>query len=362
MQDIDFDEIDRAVHSLKKSDVPVQGAVRPAQMTVPASEPVVVEPVAVIEVTPVAAPTIAEATVVERSSLQSPASPAVRRSSGRFMDVVHPSSDMRPEVPARVEPVVVAPQKQEGAERQQQVVAVEPTAEKTSAFHWPDPIDLSAAGIVAPTTAETVVIPDAPAVLVVDSPIDEVDHAPLESPFLAGTKIEKRPLGAFSGADADLPLLEDPLPFSTDENAEASPEMLELVDNEEVPEELHESLLGLDAHEAVEHQDELLLEAQNPPDAVADTAATDWVTSTAYVAPEPVMAGPTSIPQQYTELPTAIPEQTGSIFDTEAYHQPLARPAKKHSGALVIVWIVALILVGGGIGVGVYFFLLPMLG
>lgn len=76
MKDIDFDELDRAVHSAtnggnSKSDDNTR------------SEPA---PVDNESITPASSP------------VRPPVSLATRRSSGRFMDVVHPSSDMRTKV------------------------------------------------------------------------------------------------------------------------------------------------------------------------------------------------------------------------------------------------------------------------
>jgi len=143
VNDIDFDELDRAVSS----------TLTPPAVTDAPSLP-----------DPVAAP--------------STMSPAARRG-GRFMDVVHPSSDMRGAstptprpaslaVPARP-PAVVEP--------------IEPSA-------WPDPID----------------VPNGP--------------APLESPFLADAKVEKRPLGG-----SDQPL-EPVIDFQVETEPQPEPEIM----------------------------------------------------------------------------------------------------------------------------------------
>jgi hypothetical protein len=172
-------------------------------------------------------------------------------------------------------------------------------------------------------------------------------------------KVEKRPLGAFSGADEGLQLIEDPIPGFAETTPEPTPAATPetqpaeapawVEEPTEVPPELHESLLMLDAHDDDE-EDELLLEAINPPDVIPAPSV------------ETAQVGPTSITQQYTEQPSTASQPSGSIFDTEAYHQPLAHPAKKRSGVLIAVLILALILVGGGIGALVYFFVLPSLG
>ncbi|HEY8886023.1 MAG TPA: hypothetical protein VIM31_00790 [Candidatus Microsaccharimonas sp.] len=359
MQDIDFDEIDRAVNSITNTNPEVSthtSSVINSAVVIsePATEPAV------------QSPTLAP----------SSPSPAMRRSSGRFMDVVHPSSDMRPATGDRPS-ASSAPSlhREEVAEREVVAVRPEPAATASAAFHWPDPIDLAAESTpaFAPEPVET--ISDAtvePAAEVVEEPAepaaaldqsieddfeDEEEASPLESPFLTDAKVEKRPLGAFSGADADLPLLEDPIPFSINSApqpevvAEAEPEVVELAheEHEETPHELHPELLALDGHGVDETEDEALLLATNPPDPIPTTV-------------DAITAGPTSITQQYTEQPSTASQPSGSIFDTEAYHQPLTHTTKKRSGVLVAVWIVALILVGGGIGAGIYFVVLPMLG
>ena len=70
--------------------------------------------------------------------------------------------------------------------------------------------------------------------------------------------------------------------------------------------------------------------------------------------------GPTSITQQYKEQPSSN-QQSGAIFDTESYHQPVIKPAHKKSSWLIIVWILLLVLLGAAAGWAVYTFVLPML-
>jgi len=326
MQDIDFDEIDRAVNSVTNR--------------VPEAE-VTVAPVSIPEPTPV--PDVVAQPVVPTPSL------AARRSSGRFMDVVHPSSDMRPQTSSasslprqEVDRTVVA-------ERQ------EPAAATGAAFHWPDPIDMfeeqpavepPVEPLAAPTLEET------PSVL--PSPMIFDEPAPLESPFLSDTKVEKRPLGAFSTAEAEseIPLLEDfPAPTMSQELETTLSDEMPLISETEaesaadMPRELHEDVLLLEAHGVDEPAPELVTLGATPIATVAET---------------PI--GPTSITQQYQEHPSTDSQPSGSIYDTEAYHKPLAHPAKKHSSLLIIIWIIALIIFGGGIGVAINFLVLPTLG
>jgi len=354
MQDIDFDEIDRAVSSVTNSGVPKReniGRIIPTRPVAPVATTPAPVPETPIE-TPAEAPTPAPAA--------STPSPAARRSSGRFMDVVHSSSDMRPVRSSA--PAAASLHREEVVERTEVASRPEPVTTGSSAFHWPDPIDalkpsaptpepepIAAPVFVPPAPVEVPIVPDP----VVEEFVPEEPSAPLESPFLANANIEKRPLGAFSDASSDLPLIEDPIPFSGEDTAEseASPEISKEV----------EALLA----EPIETQSDLNDEAL-PIDEHFDEAPEEEIVAETEVIATPVAevpAGPTSITQQYKEQPsTTDAGATGSIYDTEAYHQPLVHTPKKHSGVLVVVWIISLILVGGGIGAGVYFVLLPMLG
>ena len=330
MQDIDFDEIDRAVSSVSNTNT--GGAVSATPVIAPT--PVVSEPASM----PVE--TVAPMPVVP--------SPAARRSTGRFMDVVHSSSDMRP---TRISaPSAPSLHREEVAERPSVAARQEPTAIASSAFHWPDPIE--AAQPAAVPAVEPVSAPSSDAELL----NSEDFAAPLESPFLTNAKVEKRPLGAFSDADSDMSLIEDPIPFSGNETSQFDT-------SSEVSPEVEALLAETETIEAQPEQEEapLLLEAHTE-----EVSAPAW---TAPVAPEPtvlavedVPVGPTSITQQYTEQPADTNQASGSIYDTESYHQALVHTPKKHSSVLIIVWIIALILVGGGIGAGVYFVVLPLLG
>ncbi len=295
MQDIDFEELDRAVSS----------TMGPSDDT-PQEERVKIS--------------------TQPPEIKTVSTPAARRSSGRFMDVVHPSSDMRNASTERSTPRV-----------SESVPAREPAPapERDTSTDWPDPLDFHGFNDQEEKNNEPVSEP---------APLEELkedDTQPLESPFLTDAKVEKRPLGAFSD--------NEPAPSISEELAKA----------EDAPTEEPELLL--------EAPDEPLLEATN------DAAETKEVENAASETPkeaeveetpapkEDIPTGPTSITQQYKEQPSTTSQPSGAIYDTEAYHQPLAYPAKKKSGGLVVLWILGLIIVGGGIGAAVYFFVLPML-
>ena len=263
MQDIDFDELDRAVASTMPSGEPQRSTPERSEGTVSAPR-------------------------------QNP--PASRRSSGRFMDVVHPSSDMR------------------SSSNQSAPKPEEPAAEKEAS-----------------------------------------NYSPLESPFLPDAKVEKRPLGGEQSSTPDLmeepetPLIEAPdeelLPATTESTEpEATPDSS--TDMPDMPMELPDEEAPVEEKPAVE---------ETPREPVAQPEPEQPA-----LTPEPEMTGPTEITQQYKERPAAE-QPSGAIYDTESYHQPLTHAPQKKSGVLIVLWIIALILVGAGAGAGVYFFVLPML-
>ena len=309
MQDIDFDEIDRAVSSVSNKST---GATRATPFSAPSQE--VATPVVVNITNKSEEPQVDTSSSIPVSSFTTP-SPAARRSAGRFMDVVHPSSDMRP----------VSPVSREVNNRPEEKPET-PESSETSAFHWPDPIDVAQSDAASEEPVAETIEPT-----ITQVPKQLVDDTPLESPFLTDAKVEKRPLGAFSSnnAEPELALIED---FPEPKMSE-SIEALE-AEEVEVPE--------LPAEEMAE---EAPIEIAEP-------------TPVAEVVP----VGPTSITQQYKEAPSSTAQSTGSIYDTEAYHQPVTHVPKRNSAVMITVWIAGLIIVGGGIGAAIYFVFLPMLG
>ena len=285
MQDIDFDELDRAVSS-------ATGA--PVETPAPSDDSV----------------------TVKNSAPAASSTPAARRSSGRFMDVVHPSSDMRPATPERSTPRPPEPRVEEPTER---------------STDWPDPLDFH--GFTGDELDDKK--DEEPKEAVEPSKAEETEPAtPLESPFLSGAKVEKRPLGAFSFDAPEKP---------------AEPEKPAADETEKAPEE----------PKLLEPSDEELLEEKTEPKE-EEPVESEPVSEPA-PAPEPEEpTGPTSITQQYKETPTKE-EESGPIYAAEATTLALTHAPKKRSSALIIVWIFALILVGVGAGVAIYFFVLPSL-
>ena len=347
MQDIDFDEIDRAVNSVTRGRSDDRTSNPLAEIAQPTERVSYAQP---------QAPVVADTPTVPASHT---VSPAARRSTGRFMDVVHPSSDMRPSTPNEVRSTTAAPAPTVAPredpveapvyERPEPIARPDPVTTASTAFHWPDPIDVATAApaenLAMEPTAPVIEVPaplPEPTPVQIPEPVVLEEVAPLESPFLVDAKVEKRPLGAFSTTDTnpDLLVMED---FSTQLTAEVA----------ETPEEEKEDILLLDTHSVDEEVPELIAarsEVSEAPNPIGEAPI------------EAMSVGPISINQQYKEQPRTTDQPSGAIFDTEAYHQPLVHPAKKRSGMLIAVWVVALILIGGAIGAGVYFVVLPLLG
>lgn len=303
MKDIDFDELDRAVNSL----------IAPKTTSVAATA----------ETT--AVPAVSSPVSTAADELHTPAATplAARRSSGRFMDVVHPSSDMRTSpVPARpaahTEMTITPPSSSADLGPK----ATEEAAEPEEAETVPDLIDMP----VTPPVEDT--------------------PSPLESPFLSDAKVEKRPLGAFSNETSEPPMSVTP-PSET-----AKPETFEDTADEK-PGNKSDHPIGTDTPLPAELQDNLLSIEANE-----DTESKKDETPPIPTVVTPV--GATSIQTQYTEQPSTGDQPTGAVFDTDAYKKPIARPKKK-SGWLIVLWIFLLLVVGAGVGAAVYFFVLPKL-
>jgi hypothetical protein len=433
MKDLDFDELDRAVNSLM-SNVPKsapqitgtnektldlgslggdsQGipakledmAKKAAEQEAPTAMPVPSAP-------PVSSPSVTATPRPAAPAVKAPdrpqsSAPAVRRG-GRFMDVVHPSSDMKkPETPRPVsrqgvtiepvgkaapgEPVVqpktFAPAPVMTETEKEPADEPKPVADDTLKPLEPPKIDTSvknnATTEPAPSSSDW---PD---------PLDMVAKndtaAPLTSPFLADAKVEKRPLGGLSAPETDdkkpeqqealtpeLDLgagaselqaaLEEMKPQEKEPTAskpETSPMPTPKLPGDEdltapLPEELQGDLMAVEAdttHDEMKQKHDTELKKEQPADSEEEKPVSKETLKVEPKSDSSAPSGPTSIPQQYHEEPSTGDQENGAIYDTSAYHQPLAHPAKKKSGWLWIVWIVAILLLGAAGGAAIYFF------
>jgi len=340
--DLDFDEIDKAINSAKATDKPTEigNIANQVQPELNAAEPV-----------PKPQPTLAG-----------------RRSSGQFMDVVHPSSNMRkstltmperppvkkPDMPADEAPIDSIPP----IEKPIEPISVE------SDNKLPDPIEIGEPKKVTVEKAD-----NEKAEFDEEDDIDKItqeitdelnqkspDSLP-ESPFITGTKVEKRPLGAFSDentqADEESELKQDEKEDKPTQEDEKTADIIPST-NDPLSEELEDKLIKIesdDVSEAIELPNETAEEQpkSSPPQPKPSVSE----------SPHPIEA--TSINQQYKEHPSTGDQNSGAIYDTEAYHKALMHPPKKKSGWMWVVWIILILVVGAGAGVFVFYQVLPLL-
>lgn len=327
MKDIDFDELDKAVNSLMGT-ASATSTAGPTDTSKPSLTPAgandtppVVGP---SQPTPVA-PSVAASPVPPVSAPRT-AAPAQRRG-GRFMDMVHTSSDMKTGRPSQTtsrEGISVAPRQQPtDAPQTEQMVSETPAVEAQSKpveQAWPDPLELATVPSEQTELSET-----SPEVelTAVPQPESAGGEQPLESPFLTDAKVEKRPLNPGTPAGEPLPV-EQPV-VSTNDSETPRPF---------VPAELNSDLVAIESGE---------------PKTLAVTDAAP-VADSAPTAP----AGPTSIAQQYREEPNSGDQSHAAIYDASQFQAPLSHPAKKKSGWLWVVWVVLLLALGAGGAVALY--------
>jgi len=342
MPDFDFDELDKAVAGALQPDGSADDASSAADVTPTPAEPS----------TP--SESSKESEQAKDAPAERPVVPAARRSAGRFMDVVHPSSDMRGRTSSELL-----------------------TRSATPATFTP-PVSTPKEDAPSDTTSE------------VPSEAESTDWSqPLESPFLPDAKVEKRPLGAFAtressidtSSDEELKLeapddlrleattMPDPIDFAAqaaalDTETEDTGSLGTSVDSaSDAPEEITVEEVIEARTETTEVTPEAEVQEEPAPtievEPEVETETHHDAVPTETAEPE-VAVGPTSISQQYEEKPSTT-QESGAIYDTESYHQPLPQSAKKHSGVWTIIWILLLVILGAGAGVAFYLFVLPML-
>jgi hypothetical protein len=412
MKDLDFDELDRAVNSLmtnvpKTTTPPGEEKIKTLDITPTlddnaqpqfdrleklAAQVTDGKETANSAIPPLATPTIPSrpgASAIQSSPRPAVAAPAARRA-GRFMDVVHPSSDMntkKPDMPVSrqgvtIEPRSKAPLIQEVSPVKPAVSSPEPTmsqsesdsvvapipdetvptapepAEKTAPVSdWPDPLDIAPHASLKEEDKKEETTPQPET----SAEQDDLSATPLSSPFLPDAKVEKRPLGGTPVATDtptsppwEKPVKEDEPKTVDDPNAQlpANPTDVEPL----LPEELSTDLMAVEAdtsHDSLKEAHDATKGEQpkaekSPEPKVEESEPRQEKT-------EPVSTGPTSIPQQYHEEPSTGDQKNGSIYDTDTYHQPLTHPAKKKSGWMWVLWIVIILVVGAGAGAALYF-------
>lgn len=302
MQDLDFEELDKAVNSLMPQPSDDSNNIKSTSATV--------SDVAVNQNPALNQPT---ANLVSSLNLIN------RPSTGRFMDVVHPSSDMRASlnIPQRTSspPLVSQPAAPVAAIQTTEVKPVDkPDMPISNTENW--------AGL--PNYQSS------------------VSNTPAESPFLPDTKVEKRPLGAFSDDVKSVqPTIEtDKTQIAeiknTDEDITETPKVETSVitpNASNIPAELDSSILNIEASSSTSKND---VDMKNNPLSYTPSV---------------------SINQQYKEKPVLDKPVNGSIYDTSSYNTASSVPVKKKSSWMIVIWIIILLIIGVGSGLAFYTFM-----
>ncbi|HSW91482.1 MAG TPA: hypothetical protein VLG09_02460 [Candidatus Saccharimonadales bacterium] len=406
MKDLDFDELDRAVNSLmtnvpkapepKKTDENEQTlTITPTLKDDAApSFKTLDKTVAQINNTPINTSDAPKAPSEEPSSPTtdnkpvSAAQPLASRR-GRFMDMVRPNASPRVSETTRpasrqgatIEPSgpllsdVVAPSNPAGLPATKTPVP-SPKKDEDSVGEWPDPIEMTSTTEPVNKTED-----DESLSKTLEPTSDELakpavtdSYTPLTTPFLADTKVEKRPLGgaaieadALEPAEPQNVVEEQKITSQPDEAAQLPADPTEIAPLQ-LPEELSGDLVALEAganttamnpDAVMTPEAEVAQPSQKPVEPKMDATDNSSQPPVADAVPNPdeklLPAGPISIPQQYREEPSTGDKQSGSIYDTDTYHQPLSHPAKKKSGWMWVIWTIAILLVGAGCGAALYF-------
>lgn len=384
MKDIDFDELDRAVNSLmsgipksapiKNDDIKTLTLESKLSDTTPSST--LSQAISTPSTSPALSDTKIDIEEPENESSSSLVALANRRG-GRFMDVVHPSSDMKkptsPSTPSRqgltIEPrggmpsapqandttlvQVSSPQANEGIVAKTH--SFEPQEDMAvSSNDWPDPLDIasdpSQESLPANETEVTASVLDG--LIGSDAAAGEASQMPpLASPFLADAKVEKRPLGGTPQQEsAEEPdhspvlgvLAEGADDASSDMDSQLPPDPVDI--EVPLPEELSTDVMAIESDDT------------QPASQRDDSAVSSSAIAAPVVAMEPKsLAGRNSIPQQYQEEANTGDQSSGAIFDTATYHQPLNHPAHKKTGWLWVIAIVGILLLGAAGGAALYF-------
>lgn len=401
MKDIDFDELDRAVGTVLGADAPAQKDPEAAPAE-PSTSVATTTPDPDPAPSPLASATIKPAT-----------SPARKR--GQFLDMVHPSADMRNakstmptnqrKTIAPLNSTIQAPKPAEGEQPPVQQPAIapedaprelivpEPSAAEvtaapdftdTAAKHEESHIPAEAANSSSPTDlkendtksveetkpTEEVAWPDPLDVaapeksdstsLKDDTPGDASEESTGQTPFVPGVEVEKRPLG--SSPSVDPPAASSPLtsPDVSDDTTQPVPtDSQSDLSGPELSEELN-SIEANGVADAEEPTDTVPLPGTTPEPAPAAATEKPSVASKPETpaAPAPVAhdapVGAQSITPQYkqADAKTDSEDDDHPLFDTEEYHQPLLPVGKKKSGKGLLLIVLFVILVLVGCALG----------
>lgn len=378
MKDIDFDELDKAVNSLMGSVAPdadeaaakpktlsISSTLKPDErpsyqkldevartigsetLTVDAEQPVVIEDLdaqkaaasktpAMPPITPDLVPTLP---VDVPDAATAPALPtAPQPAKGRFMDVVHPSSDMRS---ASLPPLQVPARD-----------AVPHTAETVA-----DEVTTPAEETSVEEVAASEPVPEEP-----------VSSEPTLTPFLPDAKVEKRPLGAPPTPSGAVPSpFDDETPAETVAKIPEETSISPAGPAEETIAVNSETKLSV-ADDSQSVLDASVLPGASPEEAAAIAAIESSETVEEAAAPEVDEASIQAVESGDTEKLTTMrqavkadlkadepADKAGTIYDVDNQPQPLNHPAQQKSGLGTLVIIIVIIVIAAALGAAAYF-------
>lgn len=297
-QDFDFDEIDKAVNGQPNSDSPA--GVLPSNNV--------------------------------ENSTPAPSSDAYvpRPNSGRFMDVMHPSSDMRTNS------------------------GVAPVSSQ-------------------PTQALPPSIPPAPVQAPEQAPASELIYSPTLTPFLpdANEKVEKRPLGGpISAIETQQNQTQQESEQVSNETVSQAPAVENVLEStpgiadSSVASEFNNLAGGQTSQEGSDQStvEPVVAPSDQPDDMqrLQHIESQEVVETTPETAPEPSAQSVALLTSQESEISSPrdsapLVNQLSPIYDVNDYHQPLQQPAKQKSGWLKVFVIGGIILLSAGLAAAVYF-------
>ncbi len=409
MTELDFEELDKAVHTLmgdldtsKRNPALDDPEVKVVTLSSPADEKAATSAVPAADPNTMSAPvkpmnTAVESTAPTAGSSPASASLAVKRR-GQFMDVIpptasskapvapvsrqgttlQPTTEIKPEAPSPAEPTLdpftiagldlemestgtgTPPPVHDEAKEVESVPVDEPVKSE-----WPDPIDMAAP--LADEEATEIAdmkraelgdaageenAPELPADIV-DEVAQPADAEPLTSPFLPDAKVEKRPLGMPVAEETDgatEPIEEsDAAEVAADDAETDTPDTrpIEKVPEVLLPEELKADIVSLESSSVVAAVTEAPEATEEAPENTATPASA-------------TVTGPQSIPQQYAEQPSSGNQSNTPIFDTSTHTQPLEVPKKKKSPLVWLLAVIILLIIGAVGGAALFYFTTQM--
>lgn len=335
MSDIDFEELDKAVNNITGNNG--------------------------------TKPSVPPATEADQPSFK--ASPQIsQKPRGRFMDVLHPSSDMMGKEnlsPSRKTVSPIVNNKPGPAVHDNQVVA--DVSEPVVKNDWPDPIDAAPVAEAEMETSETAADNGDIA--------DKLDAASL---FLPGAKVDKRPLGGFNADSTE----NDEQPGETKEIPPNSPNPIEKNDSVPVslPPELEADLVAIEEGGLPSNDLDFPADSfETGEKAISSDITDNGETEAKKIDSEPVATPPPtkapdidpkpsgflaagSIPQQYKTAAVSAETSVSHpiFFDADHHDTALSQGAHKKTGSTTLFqWIfiiVGLLLLGATLGAALFIF------